>query len=391
MSYNFDEVINRKNTGSAKWDFFVENNMPQDCLPLWVADMDFKSPPEVIDALVAASTHGIFGYSDVKSDYFDALYNWYHTRFNWDIKPNWLVKTPGVVFAMSTAVRSLTKKGDAIIIQRPVYHPFSHCIEVNDRKLVNNPLVYREGCYTIDFEDFEEKIITHQVKMFILCNPHNPVGRVWTKDELTHLGNICLRHGVIVVADEIHADFIYAGNTHTVFADIKPAFADISITCTAPSKTFNLAGLQASNIFIPNQGLRHAFKNEMDRCGYKRVGHMGLIACQAAYTYGAEWLSELKDYLTGNLDFIRNFLKENLPQVKLIEPEGTYLIWLDFNVLGLSEDALRDLIVNKAKLWFNEGTLFGPEGQGFERVNIACPRSILEKAFGQLKNAIDSL
>lgn len=391
MSYNFDEIVDRKNTGSIKYDFAAERGMPEDILPLWVADMDFKTPQAVIDALVKTSEHGIYGYSDVKYDYFDTLRTWYSRRFNWETEASWLVKTPGVVYAIATAVRGLTEKGDAVLIQRPVYYPFTRCIEVNNRQLVNNPLICQNGRYTIDFEDFEQKIIDHNVKLFILCSPHNPVGRVWTRAELTRMGDICLAHNVTVVSDEIHADFVYEGQTHSIFASIKPDFADISLICTAPSKTFNLAGLQVSNIFIPNRTLRHAFKAEMERSGFSQVGLMGLVACQAAYAHGAEWLATLKQYLASNLSFIRVFLKENLPKVKLIEPEGTYLVWLDFRELGLSEDALENLIVNNAKLWLDRGAIFGSEGEGFERFNIACPKATLERAFSQLKAAIDAL
>ncbi|WP_195269291.1 MalY/PatB family protein [Eubacterium sp. 1001713B170207_170306_E7] len=391
MSYNFDEIVDRRNTGSIKYDFATERGMPEDILPLWVADMDFKTPQPVADALVKASAHGIYGYSDVKSDYFDTLHTWYSSRFGWEPEASWLVKTPGVVYAIATAVRGLTEKGDAVLIQRPVYYPFTRCIEVNERQLVNSPLVYSDGRYTIDFEDFEQKIIDNDVRLFILCSPHNPVGRVWTKDELRRMGDICLAHHVTIVSDEIHADFVYEGQTHTIFASIKPEFADISLTCTAPSKTFNLAGLQASNIFIPNRTLRHAFKAEMERSGFSQVGLMGLVACQAAYAHGAEWLEALKRYLTANLAFIRDFLRENLPQVKLVEPEGTYLVWLDFKALGLSEDALEDLMVNKARLWLDRGAMFGPEGEGFERFNIACPKATLEKAFSRLEAAINTL
>lgn len=391
MSYNFDEIVDRKNTGSIKYDFAAERGMPEDILPLWVADMDFKTPQHVIDALVKTSAHGIYGYSDVKYDYFDTLQAWYSRRFNWEPEASWLVKTPGVVYAIATAVRGLTEKGDAVLIQRPVYYPFTRCIVVNERQLVNNPLLYQDGRYTIDFDDFEQKIVDNNVKLFILCSPHNPVGRVWTKDELTRMGDICLAHNVTIVSDEIHADFVYEGQTHTIFASIKPDFADISLTCTAPSKTFNLAGLQASNIFIPNRTLRHTFKAEMERSGFSQVGLMGLVACQAAYAHGEEWLEALKQYLASNLSFVRDFLKKNLPQVKLVEPEGTYLVWLDFRELGLSEDALEDMIVNNAKLWLDRGAMFGPEGEGFERFNIACPKATLERAFSQLKTAIDTI
>ncbi|QOX63418.1 pyridoxal phosphate-dependent aminotransferase [Anoxybacterium hadale] len=388
MTYDFDEIIERKGTNCIKYDFACERGKPEGLLPLWVADMDFRTPPEVVEALAKASQHGIFGYSEVKLPYFEAVHNWLTEHIGWETEEGWLVKTPGVVFAISTAIRALTETGDSILIQRPVYYPFTHVILDNDRKLVNNPLVYENGRYEIDFEDFESKIKENDVKLFVLCNPHNPVGRVWTKEELIRMGEICVRHQVTVVSDEIHADFIYPGHQHLVFSSLKPEFADLTITCTAPSKTFNLAGLQVSNIFISNKGLRREFRKEIGRTGYGQLNTMGLIACQAAYEKGALWLQELKEYLIGNLSFIREFLNRELPEVVLVEPEGTYLVWLDFQKLGLTEKELEHLIVDKAKLWLDEGTMFGPEGDGFQRFNIACPRATLEAAFHQLKNAI---
>ena len=391
MKYNFDEIVDRKNTDSLKYDFAIERGKPEGILPLWVADMDFKTPPEVIEALIEKSNHGIFGYTESKNDYFEVLQDWFQNNFSWKIEREWLVKTPGIVYAICTAIRALTNKGDAVIIQQPVYYPFSESVLINERKLVVNELVYSEGKYTIDFDDFEKKIIENNVKMFILCNPHNPVGRVWSMDELVRLGDICINHDVLVVSDEIHADFIYPGFKHYIFADLKPEFSKISITCTAPSKTFNLAGLQISNIFIPNREIKHRFKAEIVKSGYSQLNTMGITACKAAYSYGIEWLHELKEYLLGNLNLVRSFVAEKLPQLKLIEPEGTYLIWLDFNKLGLNEKQLEDLIINKAGLWLDAGTMFGQGGEGFQRINIACPRIILEKALNQLEQAINSL
>lgn len=390
MNYNFDQIVNRMGTNSIKYDFAVERGMPADVLPLWVADMDFPTAPAITEALVKVAEHGIYGYSDTKKDYFDAVYHWYRNRFQWETKGEWLIKTPGIVFAIAAAVRALTKEGDAVIIQQPVYYPFSHVIVKNNRKLINNPLVYENGTYHIDFDDFEEKLIKHQVKLFILCSPHNPVGRVWSKEELTKLGDLCMKHKVTVIADEIHSDFTYPGNRHTVFANIKEEFLENSIICTAPSKTFNLAGLQVSNLFVANKELRKKIRDEIERTGYSQLNTMGLIACQAAYEKGAAWLEELKDYLKGNLDFLRSFLKENIPQITLVEPEGTYLVWLDCKALNLNEKELENLIVNKAKLWLDRGTMFGEEGSGFQRVNIACPRATLEKALIQLAEAVKS-
>lgn len=391
MNYNFDEVIDRKNTDSIKHDFHGRNGMPDDAIPLWVADMDFRTPYPVIEALVRTGEHGIFGYSETREDYFLTLQKWFLENYAWEVHPSWLVKTPGVVFAIAMAVRALTVKGDAVMIQRPVYYPFSNIICDNERTLVNNPLIYKHGTYLMDFEDFESKIIENGVKLFILCNPHNPVGRVWTGDELVRLGDICLKHDVTVVADEIHADFIYSGYKHEVFANLKPEFADITITCTAPSKTFNLAGLQVSNIIISNRKLKAAVKNEINKTGHGQLNAMGIVACKAAYEHGHEWLQQLKAYLAGNLSFVRNFLAERLPRVKLVEPQGTYLIWLDFKELGLTEAELEKLIINDAKLWLDGGVMFGEEGKGFQRINIACPRVILEKAFLQLEAAVSRL
>ena len=391
MRYNFDEIIDRKNTNSLKYDFAKERGKPEDILPLWVADMDFKAPPAVIETLVKASKHGIFGYTDTKEEYFQAIHHWYLSRFDFEIEQKWLVKTPGVVFAISTAIRALTKEGESILIQQPVYYPFSESIIVNKRKLINNSLIYEDGKYHMDFDDFERKIIENDIRLFILCSPHNPVGRVWTKEELIMLGDICLKHNVIVVSDEIHGDFVYKEHKHYVFASLKPEYLENTIVCTAPSKTFNLAGLQISNIFIPNEYIRNKFIQEIKRTGYSQLNTMGLLACQAAYEHGEEWLENLLEYLSGNLSFIRNYLSEQLPKIKLVEPEGTYLVWLDFRGLGLSHKEIEELIVEKAKLWLDAGTMFGKEGEYFHRVNIACPRSILEQAFKQLKEVITKI
>lgn len=391
MASRFDEIIDRRGTHSLKYDFAQERGKPAGILPLWVADMDFQTPTEVIEALVKHARHGIFGYSEIKQAYFDALYHWFKSRFGWQVERQWLVKTPGVVYAIATAIRAFTQEGDSVLIQRPVYYPFSGVIQENNRKLINNPLLYENGCYRIDFEDFEDKIVKNDVKLFILCNPHNPVGRVWTEEELTLMGDICVKYGVVVVSDEIHADFIYPGYAHRIFAAIKPEFSAQSVICTAPSKTFNLAGLQVSNIFIADKTLRRRFREEISRTGYSQLNTMGLVACQAAYQYGASWLDELKAYLVGNLDFIRSYLKDHLPQIQLVEPQGTYLVWLDFSGLNLNEEALEDLITHKANLWLDGGTMFGSEGEGFQRINIACPRSILEQAFKQLEKAIQKL
>jgi len=392
MPYSFDTIIERRGTDSIKYDFAAKRGLPEDVLPLWVADMDFSSPPEVLDALEEKCRHGIFGYSDAADGrYFNALAKWYSERFGWRLSPEWLVKTPGVVFAICAAIRALTKEGDSVLIQQPVYYPFSESVIANRRRLVVNELVYSGGKYSIDLKDFEEKIKREKVKLFILCSPHNPVGRVWRTDELSAMGEICLKFGVKVISDEIHEDFVYPGNRHQVFAAISPELADITITCTAPTKTFNLAGLQISNILISNPELRRLFRQEIIRTGYSQPNIMGLVACRAAYEHGARWLDELMAYIGSNLNFVRSFPASELPQIHLVEPEGTYLLWLDFRALGLTDRELDDLIVNKAKLWLDAGTMFGAGGTGFQRVNIACPRSLLEQAMKQLKEAVSSL
>ena len=388
MPVDFDTVPNRRGTNCFKYDFAREMGMPEDVLPLWVADMDFPTAPAVLERLHALAEHGIFGYTGVKDAYFSAVHNWYAQRFGWETQRSWLVTTPGVVFAIAIAIRAFTQKGDAILIQQPVYYPFANKVTENDRQLVVNPLVLKNGRYEMDFADMERKIVDYHVKMLLLCSPHNPVGRVWTKEELLRVGEICQKHGVLVVSDEIHADFTYAGHTHRVFTSVKSEFADFTITCTAPSKTFNLAGLQNSNIFIPNRQLRHAYKKELSACGCGGTNCMGMAACQAAYEAGADWLEQLKQYLAGNLAYIRQFLCEKLPDITLIEPEGTYLVWLDLRKLGLTEQQQRQLIVQDAKLWLDTGTLFGQGGEGFERINIACPRTTIEQAMQRLEHAV---
>lgn len=386
---DFDTIIDRRNTNSLKYDFALRRGKPEDILPLWVADMDFRVSQKILDAIHERVEHGIFGYSEVQESYFEALQQWMLKKHGWHIDRRWLVKTPGVVFAIAMAVRAFSKPGDAILIQKPVYYPFHEVIEDNQRKLVDNTLILGEdGVYHMNLADFERKIVENQVKLFLLCNPHNPVGRVWTKEELKDIGEICIRHDVIIVSDEIHMDFVYEGHRHQVFADICDEFRTRTITCTSPSKTFNLAGLQVSNILISDPKLRQQFRKQIDAAGYSQLNTIGLTACEAAYRYGTPWYEEMMKYLADNIRYLKGFLKEYLPQIRLIEPEGTYLVWLDFRELGLTEEEREDLIVHKAGLWLDSGVMFGPTGEGFERINIACPRAILKKALTKLEKAI---
>ncbi len=388
---NFDAVIDRRGTDCLKYDFAVRRGRPADVLPLWVADMDFKTSSRVLDALQRKVEHGIFGYTESGDRYFEAVSGWLSRHHSLNIRQEWLVKTPGVVFALAMAVKAYTDEGDAVLIQQPVYYPFTEVIRDNNRRVISSDLVLGDdGRYRMDLEDLERKITENRVKLFFLCSPHNPVGRVWTKRELAEIAAICLRHQVITVSDEIHEDFVYEGHVHTPFLTVDPGLENLCITCTSPAKTFNLAGLQISNIIIPSGKLRRAFQKQIAAAGYSQLNALGLAACEAAYTEGEEWYEALKKYLRSNIDFLREYLNQHLPQIALIEPEGTYLAWLDFRGLGLSGDALEDLIVNRAKLWLDSGAIFGKAGQGFERINIATSRSVLREALDRLQGAIDA-
>ena len=331
---------------------------------------------------------GIFGHADRGVSYFRALAGWENNLFNWDIRPEWLIKTPGDVPAINIAVKALTKENDAVLINQPVYHPFHAAVTQTNRKLIYSPLILKDGHYEIDFADLEEKIKTHKVKTAVLCSPHNPVGRVWTIEELRAYAEICRKYNVAVICDEIHADFVFKGHKHIPFASVSKDAADRSVTCTAPSKTFNIAGLQTSNILIPNESIRNKFKSALDSFGYERPNVMGIIAAEAAYRGGEEWLAAVWEYIENNLAFTKKFLAGRLPKMKLIEPEGTYLLWLDIRGLGRKEEQLKNLVENKAKLWLDSGAMFGPDGEGFERINIACPREILKQALTQLAESV---
>lgn len=387
---DFDTVVDRKNTFSLKYDFAKKRNMPEDLLPLWVADMDFKISSYIQEAILKQTEHGIFGYSEVQEEYFEAVKQWMKSHHDWNIEENWLIKTPGIVFALAMAVKAFTDGGEGVMIQQPVYYPFNEVIVDNGRKLVSNTLIQDEyGKYRIDFEDFEENIVSEKIKLFFLCNPHNPVGRVWSEDELTRLGDICYKHGVIVVSDEIHGDFVFHGKHH-VFANLKEEYKEISVIATSPSKTFNIAGLQVSNIFIPNPKLKAKFRKQVDAAGYSQLNVMGLVATKAAYEYGGEWYEAMHKYVSENIVYAKQFIEDRLPDVKLVETEGTYLLWLDFRKLNLSESELEDLIIKKAKLWLDSGKIFGTAGKGFQRINVACPRKVLEEALTRLEQAVNN-
>lgn len=385
---NFDEIIERKGTDCLKYDFAVKRGKPEDVLPFWVADMDFRTTSYVEDALIERAKHGIFGYSESQEDYFHAIAGWMHRRHHWDVEPDWLIKTPGVVFALAMAVKAFTEAGDCVLIQQPVYYPFSEVIQDNGRVVVSNDLYLgTDNRYHMDLEDFEQKIVEHHVKLFLLCNPHNPSGRVFTREELTGMGEICLKHGVTVVCDEIHNDFVFQGE-HTVFASIKKEYADISVTCTSPSKTFNLASMLISNIFIPNEKLRQRFQHEVNAAGISQLSVLGLVATQAAYAHGDEWYEKMMAYVKSNIDYARNYVEEYLPGVKMINGEGTYLVWLDFRGTGIETEELDRRIIYDAKLWLDSGKIFGKTGEGFQRINVAAPRKTITECFERIRKIL---
>lgn len=390
MTYDFDRVWDRKDTYSVKWDGVGKFFGDADLLPMWVADMDFKAPPAVIEALKRQAEHGIYGYAMRPDSYDVAVVQWFKRRHHFEVKREWLVFSPGIVPALNVIVQAFTEPGDSIVIQPPVYYPFAQAVKRNGRTLVENPLAFDGERYTIDFDDLEQKLVTG-VKLLILCNPHNPVGRVWTKKELEQLGQLCLKHNVLIVSDDIHCDLIRKGYRHTPIASLSESLALQSITCTSPSKTFNLAGLQASHIIIPNERHRRTFKTAIKTLALDLGNTFAIPAVEAAYRHGEAWLDQLLDYLEGNIRFLTDFIRQNIPQVKVIQPEGTYLVWLDFRSLGLSPKELESLMRDKAKVALDEGYIFGTGGEGFERINIACPRSTLEEGLTRIAQAVKML
>lgn len=383
----FDEVIDRSSTGSVKWDPFYLKKLfgKEDLLPLWVADMDFRAPQPVIDALVDRVKHGIFGYTGpdyVK--YTNSVINWFKRRHNWIIDKDWLVFSPGIVQACTYAIQRFSQPGDKVIIQEPVYYPFTSIIKNNGRIAVSNQLELNNGYYQMNYEDLEKKAKDSRTKIIILCSPHNPVGRVWTEDELIKLGNICLKNDILIISDEIHCDLVFTKYKHTVFSSISEEFAHHSITCTAGSKTFNLAGLQHSNVIIQNKVLRDTFKVQMENNALTIPNSFGALALQVAYDKGEGWLESLIKILERNLSFLKEFINKRLPEIRVIEPEGTYLVWLDFRKFGIPHKELEKKMVDEAKLALDSGYKFGAGGEGFERINLACPLSILKESLERI-------
>ncbi len=387
MRYNFDQIIERAGTDCLKWDGREAVFGRQEILPLWVADMDFAAPPAVVAALQKRASHPVYGYPLRTPAVDQAISGWLKKRHGWTVEADWLLLTNGVVPALNLAVLAFTEPGDSVIIQPPVYRPFFKAVENNKRELLLNGLKEENGRYTIDFEQLA-RMVDDRTKMLIFCSPHNPVGRVWTREELTKLGQFCLEHRILLVSDEIHSDLVYKGYTHIPLASLTPELAKNTITCIAPSKTFNVPGLATAVTIIPDQERRERFRRIMEATGVGAGNLFGLCALQAAYDEGEEWLEALLDYLRGNLETVMEFVAERLPGIKVIKPEGTFLVWLDFRGLGLTPEQLSAFLINEAKVGLNDGRGFGPGGDGFQRMNIACPRAVLKEALIRIEQAV---
>lgn len=389
--YDFNKKVDRSKNNSAKWDEIGKNFISDDLLPMWVADMDFETAPEILEAMRNKLDEKIFGYVSRPSSYFDSAVRWTKRRHNYNVSVETLMHSPGVVPSISLILRLFSSENDKVIIQTPVYYPFSNVVKQNNRTLIINKLKEKEGRYSIDFEDFEKKCEDPEVKWFILSNPHNPVGRVWTKEELERLAQICLRNNVRVIADEIWRDLVYKNHKFIHFASLSKEVEDITITCFAASKTFNIAGLQASFISFPRKDELAKFDYELGVLDMKRNNPFSLVAMEAAFNSGEPWLEELLVYLEGNANYLIEYLRKNVSQVKVTKPEGTYLIWLDFRELKLTNEELSTLLQEKGKIALDDGFWFGEDGGGFARMNIACPRYILEDGLERVKKAVDSI
>lgn len=385
MKYDFDKTIDRRATNSYKWD-----SAPGGVLPMWVADMDFRTAPAIIDALQKRVAHGIFGYTRVPDAYYDAVTSWFSRRHGWDIDREWIIYTSGVVPAVSAVIKALTVPGDKVIVQTPVYNCFFSSIRNNGCEIVSNPLRRTADTYEMDFDALERCAADPRAKVMLLCNPHNPAGRVWTPDELTRLGNICLRNCVTVVSDEIHCELVYQGFKYTPFASLSDAFLHRSVTCVSPSKAFNIAGLQIANIVAFDNDLRSRIDKAININEVCDVNPFGVAATIAAYNEGEEWLNQLVDYLHGNYEAMAEFCRRELPEFPITRLEGTYLVWMDCSSLGMPSDALEHALLDDARLWLNAGTMYGAEGEGYMRWNIACPRSVMLDGLNRFLNFVRS-
>ncbi|PLR92665.1 MalY/PatB family protein [Bacillus sp. T33-2] len=383
---DFHKAVSRVNTASVKWEMTRELFGSRDVLPMWVADMDFLPPQAVKEAISSRMEHGIYGYTFVPPSVAKAVQAWLASRHGWDVRSSWLLYSPGVVPSISTAILAYTNPGDKVLLQSPVYTPFFNMIEKNGRVVVNSQLKLENGRYVVDFEDFEQKL-RQGVKLFLLCNPHNPGGAVWTIEELTKIGELCLKYGCLILSDEIHSDLIFKPHRHVPIASIKEEFKNITITCIAPSKTFNLAGLQASAVIIPDSTLHAAFKAQQQKQGIFTLNTFGIVGMEAAYLYGEDWLDQLLDYLQQNVAIADHFIREKLPGIEPMVPEGTYLLWLDCRKLGLTDEEIKERLLKKGKLALEPGPKYGPGGEGFVRMNLGCPQETLLEGLERLKKA----
>ena len=383
MKYNFDEIIPRKGSHSYKWDY----NKSENILPMWVADMDFRAAPAVVEALTNRVQHGVFGYTKVPTEYFEAITGWFKRRHQFHIEKDWIVVAAGVVPAISAVIKACTNVGDQVIIQTPVYNRFFSVIPNANRKAITNELVYRDGKYSIDFEDLEKKAADPLTKAFLLCNPHNPAGRVWTKEELIRMGEICIKHGVTVISDEIHCDLVNPGFKHIAFGSISPTFLENSVTCISPSKSFNLAGLQVANIVTAKKDLCKKIDTELKVSELYELNAFAVEGLIAAYNHSEQWLDALNAYLFENYNYLKNFFEKELPKFKVLPLEGTYLVWIDITSSGLSSAEFAKLLLEKENLWISHGNLYGDAGEGFVRINIGCPRKLLIDGLAKIKSA----
>ena len=390
MKYDFDKIIDRKNTKCYKWDYNKEIFGKEDLLSMWVADMDFKAPTEVLEILKKRADHGIFGYTGLTDSFYDSIVYWMNERFNWKIEKDWIVATPGIVPAINFAIQTYTKKKDKILVQAPVYYPFFTSIENNNRELVVSELKLINDHYEMDFADLEKKL-SEDVKMMILCSPHNPVSRVWKLDELQRVSELCLKYNVLLISDEIHSDLIFSNNRHIPIPTISKDIANNTLTMFAPSKTFNVAGLTLSYLIIPNKKIRVKFQKTLLNLGLHGGNVFGIEALEASYRYGQKWLEELLIYIEDNYNFVQHYLQNNLPRIKAVKMEGTYLLWLDCRELGLSQKELVSFFINKVGLALNDGSKFGKGGEGFMRMNLGCPKELIKQALNQLESAVKNI
>ncbi len=388
----FDEIIDRKNTGSEKWDSCDRIFGGENLLPLWVADMDFRAPKPVLDALAERAAHGVFGYTTYSDSTYEAVINWFMKRHGWSLKREWILYSPGVVPALNLLIQAFTSSGDGVIIQQPVYHPFMKLIQANGRTVLNNSLRQNSsGGYEIDFESLSELAARPDAQMMILCSPHNPVGRVWTESELKKIVEICAANNILIISDEIHCDLVFPGHRHMPLHAVAGGYAENIITCTAPSKTFNLAGLQASNIIIPDEKKRNIMKVWLLKNGMSECNSFASVAMEAAYNHCAEWLDDLLLYLSENYRLLKQVVSYRIYGASVSDLQGTYLAWVDFREFGLNDDKLAELFVKSARVAPSTGVTFGPEGSGFMRLNLACPRAVLDEGLARVADAFSEL